>query len=208
MENNDLIIRREEEKDYRTTENLVREAFWNVYCPGCKEHYVLHRFRNDPAFVKELDFVMEKNGKMIGQVIYVRSEIVREDKTALPVMTLGPIGIAPEYKRKGYGKKLLDFSLEKAKEAGAGAIVIEGNIEFYGKSGFVVAKDKGIVYADDPEADYLLIKELKNGFLKGVKGSFKDPAGYFVCEESPEDFEEFEATFPKKQKQKRPGQLF
>lgn len=208
MENNDLIIRREEEKDYRTTENLVREAFWNVYCPGCKEHYVLHRFRNDPAFVKELDFVMEKNGKMIGQVIYVRSEIVREGKTALPVMTLGPISIAPEYKRKGYGKKLLDFSLEKAKEAGAGAIVMEGNIDFYGKSGFVVAKDKGIVYADDPEADYLLIKELKKGFLKGAKGSFKDPAGYFVCEESPEDFEKFEATFPEKQKQKLPGQLF
>ena len=112
----DIIIRQEEEKDYKTTENLVREAFWNVYCPGCKEHYVLHRYRNDPAFVKELDFVMEKDGKMIGQIIYVRSELICDDGKKLPVMTFGPISIAPDYKRKGYGKMLLDFSMERAKK--------------------------------------------------------------------------------------------
>lgn len=211
MENtkrNDIIIRQEEEKDYKTTENLVREAFWNVYCPGCKEHYVLHRYRNDPAFVKELDFVMEKNGKMIGQIIYVRSELICDDGKKLPVMTFGPISIAPDYKRKGYGKMLLDFSMERAKRAGAGALIITGNIDFYGKSGFVPAKTVGITYFDDPDADYLLIKELKSGFLNGVKGSYKDPSGYFVCEENPEEFERFEATFPAKQKLKLPDQLF
>lgn len=211
MENtkeNDIIIRQEEEKNYKTTENLVREAFWNVYCPGCKEHYVLHRYRNDPAFVKELDFVMEKDGKMIGQIIYVRSELICDDGKKLPVMTFGPISIAPDYKRKGYGKMLLDFSMERAKKAGAGALIITGNIDFYGKSGFVPAKTVGITYFDDPDADYLLIKELKSGFLNGVKGSYKDPSGYFVCEENPEEFERFEAAFPEKQKLKLPGQLF
>lgn len=129
----DIIIRQEEEKDYKTTENLVREAFWNVYCPGCKEHYVLHRYRNDPGFVTELDFVMKKDGKMIGQIIYVRSELICDDDKKLPVMTFGPISIAPDYKRKGYGKMLLDFSMERAKKAGAGALIITGNIDFYGK---------------------------------------------------------------------------
>ena len=203
-----IIIRNETKEDYRKIENLTREAFWNVYRPGCTEHYVLHCYRNDPAFVPELDFVMELNGEPIGQVIYVRSEIECDDGRKLPIMTFGPIGIAPEYKRQGYGKRLLDYSTEKAREMGAGALAITGNILFYGKSGFVPAKTKGVRYADDPEADYLLIKELIPGFLDGISGTYKDPEGYFVCDKDPKAFELFEATFPKKEKKKLPEQLF
>lgn len=208
MENKNLVIRREEEKDYRQTENLTREAFWNVYRPGCTEHYVLHCYRNDPAFVKELDFVMELDGEMIGQVIYVRSEIDAVGGKKIPVMTFGPICIAPEKKRKGYGKILLDYSMQKAKEAGAGALFITGNIDFYGKSGFVPAKNKGVRYADDPEADYFLVKELESGFLSGVTGTYRDPEGYFVPMTDKEGFDKYEATFPKKEKLKTEGQLF
>ena len=208
MTENKIIIRNETKEDYRKVENLTREAFWNVYRPGCTEHYVLHCYRNDPAFVPELDFVMELNGEPIGQVIYVRSEIECDDGRKLPIMTFGPIGIAPEYKRQGYGKRLLDYSMEKAKETGVGALAITGNILFYGKSGFVPAKTKGVRYAEDPEADYLLIKELIPGFLDRISGTYKDPEGYFVCEKNPKAFELFEATFPKKEKKKLPGQLF
>lgn len=207
MTENKIIIRNERKEDYRKVENLTREAFWNDYHPGCTEHYVLHCYRNDPAFVPELDFVMELNGELIGQIIYVRSEIDCDDGRKLPIMTFGPIGIAPEYKRQGYGKRLLDYSMEKAKGMGVGVLVITGNILFYGKSGFVPAKTKGVRYADDPDADYLLVKELIPGFLDGISGAYKDPDGYFVCEKNPEDFERFEATFPKKEKQKLPGQL-
>ena len=169
---------------------------------------MLHKYRNDPAFVPELDFVMELDGKLIGQVIYVRSEIECDNGSNLPIMTFGPIGIAPEFKRQGYGKRLLDYSMEKAKEMGAGALAITGNILFYGKSGFVPAKTKGVRYADDPQADYLLIRELTPGFLNGITGTYKDPKGYFVCENDPEGFEMFEATFPKKEKLKLEGQIF
>lgn len=203
-----IIIRHETKDDYRNVENLTRESFWNVYRPGCTEHYVLHCYRNDPAFVPELDFIMELDGKLIGQIIFVRSEIDCDDGHRLPIMTFGPIGIAPEYKRRGYGKRLLDYSMEKACKMGSGALAITGNILFYGKSGFVPAKTKNIRYADDPDADYFLIKELIPGFLNGVSGSYKDPDGYFVCEKDPEAFERFEATFPKKEKQKLPGQIF
>lgn len=203
-----ITIRLENKNDYRKTEILTREAFWNVYCPGCKEHYVLHCYRNDPAFVPELDFVMELNGELIGQIIYVRSQIECDNGQALPIMTFGPISIAPEYKRNGYGKRLLDYSMEQAKKLGAGALAITGNIDFYGKSGFVPAKTMGVRYADDPDANYFLIKELIPGFLSGISGTYKDPKGYFVCENNPEEFERFESTFPKKQKLKLPGQLF
>ena len=208
MSENNIIIRNEEKKEYREVENLTREAFWNVYRPGCAEHYVLHCYRDDPAFVPELDYVMELDGKLIGQVIYVRSEIIGDDGRKIPIMTFGPIGIIPEFKRRGYGKKLLDYSMEQAEKMGAGALAITGNIDFYGKSGFVPAKTKGVRYADDPDADYFLIKELKPGFLNGISGTYKDPEGYFVCEKNPHEFEEFEATFPKKEKLKLSGQLF
>ena len=203
-----IIIRNETPADYRAVENLTRESFWNVYRPGCTEHYVLHCYRSAPDFVPELDFVMEKDGELIGHVMYSRSEITTSGGKAIPIMTFGPISIAPGYKRQGYGKKLLDYSMEKAKEMGAGALAITGNIDFYGKSGFVPAKTKGVRYADDPEADYFLIRELIPGFLNGISGTYKDPEGYFVCEKNPDAFERFEATFPRKEKQKLPGQMF
>lgn len=208
MTENKIIIRLEEEADQRKNEDLTREAFWNVYRPGCMEHYVLHCYRNDPAFVPELNFVMELDGELIGQVIYVRSEILCDDGRTVPIMTFGPISIAPAYKRQGYGKQLLDYSMEQAQKMGAGALAITGNIGFYGKSGFVPAKTKGVRYADDPDADYFLIKELTPGFLEGISGTYKDPAGYFVCDQDPEAFAQFEATFPPKQKLKLPGQIF
>ena len=198
-------IRTETPADYRTVENLTREAFWNVYRPGCTEHYVLHRFRGRPDFVPELDLVMEVEGKLVGHVMYVRSAIQTDDGRTVPIMTFGPISIAPEYKRRGYGTILLRCSMEKAKEMGAQALAITGNIDFYGKSGFVVSKTKGVRYEDDPDADYFLIAELEQGFLDGISGTYKDPAGYFVDEQ---EAEEFDATFPPKEKLKLPGQLF
>ncbi|MBO5070637.1 MAG: N-acetyltransferase [Roseburia sp.] len=207
MEQIDYIIRPERTEDYRETENLTREAFWNVYRPGCTEHYVLHCYRGRKEFVPELDLVMEKDGRIIGHIMYSQSEIKTSDGV-LPIMTFGPVSILPECQRQGYGKALLDDSMERAKALGCGALAICGNIGFYGRSGFVPAKRTGICYEDDPNADYFLIRELLPGFLDGVAGSYRDPAGYFAAEENPEAFEIFDAQFPKKEKRKLPGQLF
>ena len=133
-------IRLEGKKDYREVENLVRESFWNVYRPGCSEHYVIHVLRNDPAFIPELDFVMEQDGKLIGQNMFMKTVIEADDGRTIDVLTMGPIGITPELKRKGYGKAILDYSLEKAAEMGFGGVLLEGNIGLYshcgsGKSG-------------------------------------------------------------------------
>ena len=130
MNKNDYIIRLEEKKDYREVEKLVRESFWNVYRPGCSEHYVIHVLRDDPAFVTELDFVMEKDGRLIGQNMFMSTVIDSDDGRKIDVLTMGPIGIIPELKRKGYGKILLDYSLKKAKELGFGAVLFEDNFIF------------------------------------------------------------------------------
>ena len=95
---NNIVIRLEEKNEYRKVENLVRDSFWNVYRPGCLEHYVLNQLRNDPAFVPELDFVMYKDGELIGQNIFVRSAITADDGRSIPIMTMGPICIKNSYR--------------------------------------------------------------------------------------------------------------
>ncbi|MDD6081449.1 MAG: N-acetyltransferase [Oscillospiraceae bacterium] len=208
MNKNNIIIRLERKEEYREVENLVRESFWNVYRPGCLEHYVLNQLRNDEAFVPELDFVMEKDGVIIGQNIFMRAVIKADDGRDIPIMTMGPICIAPELKRQGYGKILLDYSLEKAKEMGCGALCFEGNIDFYGRSGFKYASEYGIRYHGLPEgedASFFLCRELTEGYLDGISGEYATPAGYFVDEA---EAEKFDMQFPKKEKLKLPGQLF
>ena len=208
MSKNDYIIRLERKDEQRKVETLVREAFWNVYRPGCLEHYVLHCLREDPAFVPELDFVMEKDGVIIGQNIFMRASIAADDGRSIPILTMGPICIAPELKRQGYGKVLLDYSLEQAAKLGAGAVCFEGNIDFYGKSGFTYASNYGIRYHGLPEgedASFFLCKELIPGYLDGITGEYATPSGYFVDEG---DAEEFDKQFPPKEKLKLPGQLW
>ncbi len=211
MNGNDITICLERKEERREVENLVRESFWNVYRPGCLEHYVLHVLREDPAFVPELDFVMKKDGKLIGQNMFMRAVINSDDGREVPIMTMGPICILPELKRKGYGKFLLDYSLERARELGCGAVCFEGNIQFYGKSGFSCASEFGIRYHGLPEGEdssFFLCKELIDGYFDGITGEYATPKGYFVCDENPEGFAEYEATFPYKEKQRLPGQLF
>lgn len=208
MNKNDYTIRLERKEEYGKTEELVREAFWNVYRPGCLEHYVLHELRKSPDFVSELDFVMEKDGRLIGQNVFVKAEIKSDDGISIPIVTMGPICIAPEYSRRGYGKILLDYSLEKAAEYGFGAVCFEGNIDFYGKSGFTFARRFGIRYHGLPEGEdssFFLCKELIPGYLKGITGEYATPQVYFVDESSAE---EFDKAFPYKEKKKLPGQIF
>ena len=203
-----VIIRPERRDEERAVENLVRESFWNVYRPGCLEHYVLHVLRNDPAFVKELDFVMEKDGEIIGQNMFMRAEIKSDGGGTVPIMTMGPICIAPEYKRQGYGRMLLDYSLKKAAEAGCPALCFEGNVKFYGTCGFTYAKEFGIRYhglPEDADASFFLCRELIPGYLDGVTGVYAPPDGYFVDEN---EAERFDRLFPPKEKLRLPGQLF
>lgn len=204
---NNILIRLEKKEEHRAVETLIRDAFWNVYRPGCMEHYVIHQLRNDPAFVQELDFVMEKDGELIGQNMFMHAVIKADDGREIPIMTMGPICIRNDLKRQGYGKILLDYSLEKAKEMGCGALCFEGNIGFYGKSGFTYASEFGLRYHGLPEgadASFFLCKELIPGYLQGVTGEYAPPQGYFVDRD---EAEEFDKQFASKVKLKLPGQL-
>ena len=164
--------------------------------------------RDDPAFVPELDFVMEQDGKLIGQNMFMKTVINADDGRDIPVLTMGPICITPELKRQGYGKAILDYSLEQAKAHGYGAVLFEGNIGFYGKSGFDYARKFGIRYHDLPEGaddSFFLCRELIPGYLDGITGVYQTPMGYYVDDA---DVDEFDNAFPSKEKLRLPGQIF
>lgn len=201
----DFLIRPETPADYRAVEALTRDAFWNVYRPGCLEHYLVHRYRGREGFVPELDLVLEMDSRIVGHIMYVRAAIHTDGGTLLPVMTFGPISIAPECQRRGLGKALLEDSLARAAALGAKAVCIEGNPAFYGKSGFVAAASTAIRYNDEPSAPpYFLLKELVPGYLTGICGAYHTPEGYLVDEA---EALRFDASFPPRERLRLPGQL-
>ena len=208
MSTSEITIRLETLADRRAVEEMIRDSFWNVYRPGCYEHLVIHNLRDDPAFVKELDIVMEKDGNLIGQNMFMRTVIEGDDGNTVPVLTMGPICITPPLKRNGYGKILLDRSLEMASALGFGAVLFEGNIDFYSKCGFDFAYKFGIRYhdlPDDADSSFFLCKELIPGYLDGITGTYLTPQGYYVDQI---DVDEFDRQFSPKEKLKLPGQLF
>ncbi len=201
------VIRREEPGDHDAVEALVREAFWNVYRPGCCEHLIVHRGRSDAALVPELNLVMESGGELIGQIIYFGSRILFDGGGEKPCLIFGPISIAPARQRQGYGRQLLDYSLERAAALGWDCVCIEGSIGFHGRSGFVVAGGQGIrKYGEAPGtvSPHFLLRELVRGALYGLTGQFVVPDVYSVDEA---DAAAFDSRFPPKERLRLPGQL-
>lgn len=202
-----MTIRLEEEKDWREVEILTREAFWNLYRPGCYEHLVLHNFRTSPDFVKELDYVIIEEEQIVAHIMYSKAVIKTDEGKEIELLVFGPVSVSPVVQHQGYGSKIIHFTLEKAKELGYGAVAITGNPDYYHRFGFESGSAYHVYYDGVPreeDAPFFMVKELKDGYLSGVIGTYKDPACYMVEDH---DVEEFDKQFPPKKKEKRPGQL-
>lgn len=202
-----MIIRLEEEKDYFETENLTREAFWNVYREGCFEHLIIHNLRKDKSFVKELDYCIEIDNKIIANVVYAKGKLKLENGNIREILIFGPVSVLPKYQKKGYGEKLINYTIEKAKELGFDAIVIMGNPNYYKKFGFESCSKYKIHYEGldkNEEAPYFMIKILNDKNIENLKGIYSDPDCYKADEK---ELEEFDKKFPFKIKEKIEGQI-
>lgn len=198
-----VIIRNERPDDFRAVEELTKRAFWNVNFPGCDEHYLAHCLRSKADFVPELDFVLELDGKLVGNVMYAKSKLVDENGKEKAVLTFGPLSVLPEYQRQGYGKQLLKRSFEEAAKLGYEAVVIFGNPENYISSGFKSCKKYNVALFEGVYPVPLLVKELKEGALAGHKWLYKESAAY---ELDMAGFEEFDKDFPQLEKDYAPTQ--
>lgn len=202
-----MIIRLEEEKDYFETENLTREAFWNVYREGCFEHLIIHNLRKDKSFVKELDYCIEIDNKIIANIVYAKGNLKLEGGEIREILIFGPVSVLPEYQKKGYGEKLINYTIEKAKELGFDAIVIMGNPNYYKKFGFESCSKYKIYYEGldkNEEAPFFMIKILNDNNIENLKGIYSDPDCYKADEK---ELEEFDKKFPFKIKEKTEGQI-
>ena len=202
-----MIIRLEEEKDYFETENLTREAFWNIYREGCFEHLIIHNLRKDKSFVKELDYCIEIDNKIIANIVYAKGKLKLENGNIREILIFGPVSVLPEYQKKGYGEKLINYTIEKAKELGFDAIVIMGNPNYYKKFGFESCSKYKIYYEGldkNEEAPFFMIKILNDNNIENLKGIYSDPDCYKADEK---ELEEFDKKFPFKIKEKIEGQI-
>lgn len=203
---NDITIRLENETDYRAVEELTREAFWNVYKPGADEHYYVHMMRSHPDFLPELDFVLEKDGRIVGSIMFTKAWLEDEHGERMEIVSCGPLCIAPELQRQKLGKMLIEHSFEAARKLGYGVNVNFGNPGNYVSRGFVSCKKKNISFVFDgnfPTA--LLVCELKEGALDGRKRMYIPSTAADCCEDTAA-VEAFDATFPPKEKKWMPSQ--
>ena len=198
-----LIIRNETEADYKIVEKITRDAFWDVNFLGCNEHYLAHILRDHKDFISELDFVVELDGQVIGNIMYTKSALVDENGAEKEILTFGPVSIAPEFQRMGYGKRLIEYSLKKAAEMGHEAVVIFGSPANYIPCGFKSCKKYNVSLADGTYPCAMLVKELKQDALSGKKWIYRESTAYNFDEK---DAEEFDKQFEKREKRYRRSQ--
>lgn len=192
-----ISIRLENENDFRNVENLTREAFWDVYKPGCDEHLVVHKIRKTDAFIKELDFVACNQEKIVGNVIYSKAKVINENNEEFEILCIGPLGVLPSYQGKGIGTLLMKHSIKVAKTLGYNAIVIFGNSNYYHRFGFENAKKYNIQTSWGDNFEDFMVLELYEGSLEGISGKFYEDS---VFEINKDELIIFEKQFPYKEK--------
>ncbi len=202
---NHPIIRLEEEKDHRIVENLTREAFWNVYEPGCHEHYFVHQMRLHPDFLPELSFVAEKDGEVAGAILYTRAWLESMEGERKEILTFGPLCVLPQFQRQGYSRLLIEHSFARAVELGYDTVVILGNPANYVGRGFVSCRKKQVCMGGGFYPAALLVKELVPGVLAGKSWQFFESSVGECCDDIAA-VEAFDRTFPPKEKAWNPSQ--
>ncbi len=185
-----IRIRNEEEKDYGKVEEIIREAFYNLYVPGCHEHYLAHVMRGHDDFLAELDFVIELDGEIIGNIMYTKSKLVDDDGNEKTVLTFGPVCILPKYQRKGYGKTLIAHSFEKAREMGYDAVVIFGSPSNYVGLGFKSCKKYNVGVDGGKYPAAMLVKELADNVFDGRKWNYIGSPAMDIDEKEAERFDD------------------
>ena len=185
-----ITIRNETQADYKQVEDMTRKAFWNLYVPGCMEHYLVHIMRDHQDFLPELDLVMELDQQIIGNMMYTKAKLIDEDGNEKSILTFGPISILPEYQRKGYGKKLMEYSFEKASALGYDAIVIFENPANYVCRGFKSCKKYNVCLEDGTFPAAMLVKELRPGALDGRKWIYHQSPVFDIDEKEAQRYDE------------------
>lgn len=192
-------VRKETKEDYKTVENITRLAFYNLYVPGCTEHYLVHKMRTHEDFLPELDLVIELDHQVIGNIMYTKTKLVEENGGQKDILTFGPVCILPKYQRMGYGKKLLDDSFEKAVAMGYDTIVIFGSPSNYVSRGFQSCKKHNVCLENGTFPTAMMVKELQPHVLDGKKWIYYESPAFQIDEQEAQRFDDSLDKLEKKQ---------
>lgn len=198
-----ITIRNERETDYKIVEEITRKAFYNQYVRGCVEHYLVRKMRGHEDFIPELDFVLELDGKVIGNIMYTKARLVDEKKEEKEILTFGPISVDPQYQRSGYGKMLMEHSFSRAVTLGYDVIVIFGSPANYVSSGFVGCKKYNVCLENGKYPAAMMVKELTPNALDGRKWFYYDSPAMAISEEEAQAYDD---TLEKMEKKHQPSQ--
>ena len=198
-----LTIRNEKEEDYKIVEEITRNAFYNLYVPGCVEHYLVHIMRQHEDFIPALDFVAELDGQVIGNIMYTKAKLVDEEGCEKAILTFGPVSIAPEYQRMGYGKRLIEHSFEQAVLMGYDVIVIMGSPMTYVGRGFKSCKKYNVCLENGKYPAAMMVKELIPNDLDGRKWLYRESPIMAISEEEAMRYDD---SFEKIEKRHQPSQ--
>ncbi|MDD3831340.1 MAG: N-acetyltransferase [Clostridia bacterium] len=203
-----ITIRQELEKDYRENETLIREAFWNVYRPGCVEHFILHNLRSTPNFVPDLCYVMEQDGQLIASIVYSMGSLQLNNGKSMPMLSFGPLAVLPQYQRCGWGSAMVKYTLDFARKRGYPAVVICGSPDYYSRFGFLPASTYGIHHECVERSDsapFFMIKVFNEEMIGALQGVYYEPKCF--TEINQEQLERYDSAFTPKVKMKKEGQL-
>lgn len=185
-----VTIRNETEADFTRVEEITRMAFYNLYVPGCVEHYLVHIMRRHEDFLPELDFVIELDGQVVGNIMYTKAQLVEETGVEREILTFGPVSILPGYQRRGYGKLLMEHSFEQALTLGYDVIVIFGSPANYVSRGFKSCKKYQVSLEDGTFPAAMMVRELREGALGGRKWVYHDSPVMQLDEEAARRYDE------------------
>lgn len=198
-----LEIRNETMADRQAVEELTRRAFYNIYAPGCTEHYLVRIMREHGDFIPQLDLVALLDGEIVGNIMYTRARLVDEQGQEKPILTFGPISVAPEHQRRGYGKALIEESFRRAAEMGYDVVVIFGSPANYVARGFQSCKRHNICLEGGRFPAAMLVKELVPGVLDGRRWFYYDSPVMAVDESAARQYDD---TLPPMEKKWLPSQ--
>lgn len=159
--------------------------------------------RKHEDFIHELDFILELDSELIGSIMYTKATLTDEDGEEKDILTFGPLCIAPNYQRRGYGKELMRHSFTKAAAMGYDTVVIFGTPSNYVSSGFISCKKYNVCMENGKFPASLLVKELKSGALDGRKWYYRDSPVMAVL---PENAKAYDDTLPPKEQKHTPTQ--
>jgi putative acetyltransferase len=132
-----FTVRPEQPDDY----DSIREVHERAFAPRVQEAAIVEDLRAEGSCVADLTLVALRGDDVVGHVCISRAHV----DSALPILVLGPMGVLPEFQRRGAGSALMREALGRAAKTDFPLVSVVGHSTYYPRFGFERASGYGII---------------------------------------------------------------